>query len=170
MIRLLFLSAALLVAQCVVAFDSEAWNARQKSFVQQAEHLREAYSNYAQRATLPTRDLRVALEQFPDGRVKTLIEAKKAQFFAVENYIWGEGIILTQFNENGESKVRLHADAGLIDQHAAMCWVEGAVHIIYGKTTLDGKGAFYSYNDDYCKIFASAHIQSTDFTMKGLKL
>lgn len=152
------------------AFDSEAWEARKATVDAEAERLKAAYAHYVLKVDAPSFDLQVPIEQYANGSVKTLIQARRAQFFMPDNVIWGKGITLTQFDERGKKSLQLNAENGLIDRPSGSCWVDGRVRIIHGGTMLEGVNAYYSATSDYFKVISNARIASSDISLKGLKL
>lgn len=152
------------------AFDSAAWEARKATVDAEAERLKAAYAHYVLKVDAPSFDLRIPLEQYANGSVKTMIHAKRAQFFTSDNVIWGKEITLTQFDDHGKKSLELNAENALIDRPSGACWVNGRVQIIHGGTMLEGVNAYYSSTSDYFKIISNARIASTDISLKGLKL
>lgn len=165
------LTLAILALQSAAwAFDSEAWATRKTSVDAEAERLKAAYAHYVLKVDAPSFDLRIPLEQYADGSVKTMIQARRAQFFMPDNVIWGKGITITQFDERGKRSLQLNAENGLIDRPSGACWVDGRVRIIHGGTMLEGVNAYYSSTGDYFKVISNARIASSDISLKGLKL
>ena len=123
----------------------------------EALELRAAYSNCVANLTAPAEDLTVPIEHFPDGAVKATISAKRAQFFLDTGYVWGEGVIVKEFDRAGEVVSSIFA-------------AEGAAKATHGKTSVEGVGIYFSFSEEYVKLFSNVVIRSEDMKLKGIKL
>ena len=88
-----FASLALVIlALDLMAFDSADWLGKRELLTREAERLRAAYTNCVARLEAPADDVTVPVETFPDGSVKVVIHAKRAQYFADTGLVWAEGV------------------------------------------------------------------------------
>ena len=162
--------ALLFVAATASAFDSEAWLARRAQMAREALELRAAYSNCVARLTVPAEDLTVPVEHFPDGSVKVAIRAKRAQFFLDTGLVWGEGVIVREFDADGEVVSSLSASSCVVDRNRKSGWAEGAAKATHGKTTVEGVGIYFSFPEEFVKISSDVVIRSEEMKLKGVKL
>ena len=159
-----------LVAASAAAFDSSAWFARRAQMDREALELRAAYSNCVARLTAPAENLAVPIEHFPDGAVKATISAKRAQFFLDTGYVWGEGVVVKEFDRDGEVVSCLFAENCVVDRNRKCGWAEGAAKATHGRTTVEGTGIYFSFPEEFVKISANVVIRSEDMKLKGVKL
>ena len=162
--------ALVLVAASAAAFDSSAWFARRARMERAALELRAAYSNCVANLTAPAEDLTVPIEHFPDGAVKATISAKRAQFFLDTGYVWGEGVIVKEFDRAGEVVSSIFAESCVVDRGKKCGWAEGAAKATHGKTSVEGVGIYFSFSEEYVKLFSNVVIRSEDMKLKGVKL
>lgn len=160
----------LFVAATASAFDSEAWLARRAQMAREALELRAAYSNCVARLAAPAEDLAVPVEHFPDGAVKVLIRAKRAQFFLDTGHVWGEGVIVREFDPNGEVVSSLYAESCVVDRDRKCGWAEGAAKAVHGRTTVEGVGIYFSFSEEFVTISSNVVIRSEEMKLKGVKL
>ena len=93
-----FASLALVIlALDLMAFDSADWLGKRELLTREAERLRAAYTNCVARLEAPADDVTVPVETFPDGSVKVVIHAKRAQYFADTGLVWAEGVTVKRF-------------------------------------------------------------------------
>ena len=168
--KILPVLALLFVAATASAFDSEAWLARRARMAREALELRAAYSNCVARLTAPAEDLTVPIEHFPDGSVKVTISAKRAQFFLDTGHVWGEGVIVREFDADGEVASNIFAEHCIVDRDRKSGWAEGAAKATHGKTTVEGVGIYFSFPEEFVTIFSNVVIRSEDMKLKGVKL
>ena len=135
-----------------------------------AARLRESYVKCVEAMKTPAENVAVPFENWPDGSVKSSLTAEKAQFFMEDGLIWGEGVVVRQFDEKGSETANLEAENCVVDRNTRMGWVEGKAKLKYGKTTVDGEKIFFSLPDEYIKIYSNVEIHSSDLKMEGVKL
>ena len=155
-------AAALLAASCAYAFDVDAWHAKRALHLQEAERLRVAYTNCVARLQQTADNVTLPVETNPDGSVRFVVQARRAQFFLDEGLVWAENVVAKRFDEAGGLDTRIDARACVVDRHSKSGWAEGAVRVRHGKTTLTGRNAYFSSAESFVRISEAADIQSED--------
>ena len=162
---------SMLAASAALAFDSAGWLEKRELLTREAERLRAAYSNCLSRVKSPAEDVTVPVETFDDGSVKTVVAAKKAQFFLKEGLVWAEGVVIRKFKADGEQETLVEAASCVVDRATKSGWAEGAALVRHGGTTFRGEGVYFSSPEGYVRVFRNADIESDDFSSRGgLKL
>jgi len=77
-----------------LAFDSAEWLGKRELFAREAERMRGVYSNCVARLETPAENVTVPIETFPDGSVKVLVSAKRAQYFLESGLVWAEDVVI----------------------------------------------------------------------------
>lgn len=149
------------------AFDTTAWLTRRSMLEQEATRLAEAYTNFSARVENPSEHAVVPLETFPGGAIKLKIEARYAQFFTVEGFVWGKDVVIIKYDEDGEENARLEADSCLVDRATKSGWASGSACLIHGETRFDGEDLYFSSPESYTISFTSSKIHSTDLKFGG---
>lgn len=153
------------------AFDSEAWLGKRELLDREAERLAGVYTNCTAALQTPAENLVVPIENHPDGSVKATISAERAQFFIDAGYVWGEGVVLCEYEVGGTNvKARVTAERCVVDRATKSGWAEGRVRAEYGKTTVSGEGIYFSFAEEYVKILSAVKIESSDVKFEGVKL
>ncbi len=129
-----------------------------------------AYSNCVSRLDHPARGVVVPVESHPDGSVKVDAVVGEAQFFEKEGLVWCGDVTVREYGLKGEVRLELSAKSGVVDRATRSGWLEGCVSGSYGATTLAGRGVYFSFEEEYVKIFADVEITSTDIKFEGVKL
>ncbi len=155
----------------VHAFDSDAWFAKCAMFDREAERLQVAYTNCVANLQSPGEDLVIPIEQHPDGRAKVVISAKKAQFFLDTGFIWCSGVIVKELLPDGVTvKAYILAANCVIDRETRSGWTQGRARAKYGDFTVEGKGIYFSFEEEFIKITSHSSILAHDVKFKGVKL
>lgn len=152
------------------AFDSAAWLTKTEVFAREAERLRAERARVQKMVEEPAENVSVTLERHPDGSVKTALTAKEAQFFLDLGFVWGKGVVVSEYNPDGTRRGFIAAQDCLVDRETKSGWVEGRVHAVYDKTTLDGEQVYFSFDEEYARIFKEAQITSSGLKLKEVKL
>ena len=160
----------LLAATCAAGFDSEGWLGKRALLDREVERLRAAYTNCTASLQRPAEDLTVPIETYPDGSVKASITASRAQIVLEKGLVWGEGVVVRQFSEGGEVLVRAEAGHCVVDRKTKSGWAEGHAKVVYGGTTVEGDGIYFSFPEEFVKILSNVVISSSDLKLGGLKL
>ena len=164
---------AIVFALCagrLLAFDSAEWHEKRQLLDRECERLQLAYSNCLKRVTAPAENVTVPVESFPDGSVKASVRAAKAQIFLDSPYVWGQGVVLTEFRPDGSVQARIEAENCVIDRKLKCCWVEGRARATYGRTEVRGNGIYFSFAEEYIKIADAVEIRSEDLKVEGVRL
>lgn len=166
-----FLAPALVVASFgAYAFDSGEWLERRARMDDEAQAMREAYVKCAGALNSPAENVMVPFENWPDGSVKSSVTAERAQFLTEEGLVWGKGVIVSQFDEKGTETARLEASDCIVHRESKCGWVEGHAKAVYGKTVIEGDRIYFSFPEEYIKIYSNVEIWSADLKMEGVKL
>lgn len=155
-------SALTLIAVQLWAFDSDAWLGKREVFAREAERLQATYSNCVIRLDAPAENVTLPVETFSDGSVKTIIFAKKAQYFLKEGLVWAEGVKVSKFNEDKSVDIVIEAEHCLVDKNTKSGWAEGPAKVTQGKSVFKGTGIYFSSTDGYVKVFDDSDIDSKD--------
>ena len=151
--------AAALAAQ---AFDSAAWLEKRALLMREAERLHVAYSNCLARVQSPAEDVKIPLDTFADGSVKTMVSAKKAYLFSREGLVWAEGVEIRRFREDGTQESLVEAASCVVDRTTKSGWAEGPARVVQGKTSFRGEDVYFSSPEEYVRVFRNADLESDD--------
>ncbi len=151
-------------------FDVDGWFAHREARMADASRLRDAYARCVAALRNPAENVTVPVENYEDGSVKTVVHAERAQFFVDDAFVWGEGIEVKHFSALGDVVARLTAESCVIDRRAKCGWAEGRARVVYGGTSVEGDGIFFSIEDEYIIICAKTRIETKDLDFGGLKL
>lgn len=165
-----FAIVLILAPLCVHAFEPDAWLDRRARMDGEAQAMREAYARCAGNLTAPAEKVTVPFENWPDGSVKSSVTADRAQFVMEDGFIWGEGVTVRQFDEKGVETARLEADNCIVHRDTKCGWVEGHAKTVYGRTVIQGDKIYFSFPEEYIKIYSNVEIWSADLKMEGVKL
>ena len=161
-----FVSLFVTFAACeLMAFDSADWRGKRELFAREAERLTSAYSNCVARLKEPAENVTIPVETYPDGSVKTLVRADKAQYFFQEGLVWGEGVEVRRLGTNGVVEARIEAKSCVVDRNSRSGWAEGAAKVTQGKTVFSGRGVYFSAADSYVRVFENTSVESDDLKL-----
>lgn len=152
------------------AFDLSAWSAKRDLHVREAERLRAAYSNCLQRLEHPAEDVTVPVETNPDGSVRLVVQAKRAQFFLDTGLVWAENVVVKKLGNGGELETRIDARSCVVDRFTKSGWAEGAARVQHRKTSLSGSNVYFSSPESYVRVFDGADLQSEGARAEGVSL
>lgn len=151
------------------AFDSDEWLGKRELLTREAERLMAAYTNCVANLEVPAEDVTVPIEVFDDGSVKTVVFAKRAQYFLQSGLVWAEGVVIKKFKSEGTIDSVIEAEHCVIDRASKSGWAEGAAKVSHGKTVFTGKGVYFSSPESYVKVFENSHIDSRDLKFGGAR-
>ncbi len=155
----------------VYGFDSDSWLLKRAMFDREAERLQLAYSNCVAKLQSPAENVTVPIEHYPDGSIKASVTARKAQFFMDEGLVWCEGVCVRECEKDGlTERGRVEAEFCVIDRETRSGWAKGRTRAVYGKTTVEGDGVYFSFEEEFVKILSNVRITSTDLKFEGVKL
>lgn len=159
--RFLVWAAGVLAAgAAVAAFSSERWLA-ERADDSDMLRLRAAFAECAKKAVAPAENVSMVLEAYPDGTVKSRITAARATIFPDSSYVWAEQIRLEQFDATGTNRTaRLDAENCLVDRTTKTGWVDGNANMVYGDSTVKGRGIYFSLTREFIKIFSQSEIRT----------
>ena len=158
----LLLALAMLPA---LAFDSEKW-LKDRGDDSDMLRLRQAFEDCSKKIESPAENVAFPLETYANGTVKSRLKAKKAYMFVDSGFIWGEGICVEQYSQDGKKVMSsLTADNCVVDRNSKSGWVEGNAVMDWEGTVVKGRGIYFSFNREFIKIFSHTEIRT-----KALKL
>ena len=163
-------AAAVAAVFAAHAFDLSAWSAQRDLHVREAERLRAAYSNCLQRLEHPAEDVTVPVEMHPDGSVRLVVQAKRAQFFLDTGLVWAENVVVRKLGTDGTLDTRIDARSCVIDRFTKSGWAEGAARVQHGKTSFSGRDVYFSSPESYVRVYDGADLQTEDAKAKGVRL
>lgn len=165
-----FVTAWLLAGMAALgarAFDSAAWLEKRADLSNEVARLQAAYRQCVQALETPAEDVALPLETYPNGAVKTSVQAKRAQYFLQSGLVWAEGVVVRTFKPDGSPDLVLEAESGVIDRETKSAWAEGPARLTQGGTVFRGRGVYFSAPEGYVRVTQDADLQSTD--LKGLE-
>lgn len=153
------------------AFDSEKWHEKRQMLSHEAMRLKKAYRWAEKNATSPAQNVDIPLETHPNGSVKLVVSAKKAQIFITRDLIWAEDLQITQFKPDGKIESIVKAKKCVFDrnENARSGWVEGEAQIIHANTVFKGKNVYFSSIEEYVMAMDDSTVISSDHKMENLK-
>ena len=154
-------TACALVALAGMSFNSEQWLA-ERADDSDMMRLRVAYRDSVAKVESPAENVVFPLETFPDGSVKSRLTAARAQMFTDSEYIWGEDIRVEQYREAGSTNVwaSLKAENCIVDRKTKSGWVEGSATMVYGDSSVKGRGIYFALPREYIKILSNCEIRT----------
>lgn len=144
------------------AFSSAAWFEKRQRAEADAQRLRAAYADCTKKIDAPAEDVVFPLESFADGRVKSRVTLKRANFFPGTKFVWGEGVRAEQFREDGSLEVSVDAENCLVDFGTETGWVEGRATVASGDYLGQGRRVYISWRSKevFIKIFSESEIRA----------
>ena len=164
------IAICILAAGAADAFDSAEWLGKRELLLREAERLRAAYSNCLEKAKAPAEDVTIPVETFDDGSVKSVVAAKKAQFFQKDGMIWAEGVVITKFAQDGLREACVEADRCVVDRFTKSAWAEGRASFVQGGTKFGGDGVYFSSPESYVHVSADSSFETSDAGAGGVGL
>lgn len=168
------LCAIALAAAASTAFAAEfepaLWLEKRAALTDEAMRLKAAYEECQTKVKEPAQDITIPIENYPNGSVKASVYAAKAQFFATSPYVWGEGVKIRQYTEDGVCAAEIDAANCIVDRKSRSGWADGAAKVTYSKTFVEGADVYFSLAEEYVMILSHTTITSADIKFGGLKL
>ena len=152
------------------AFDSGKWLA-ERGDDSDMLRLRAAYEDCIKKIEVPAENVAFPLETYPNGVVKSRLRAKKAFMFVDTGFIWGEGIRVEQYKEDGKTiDAYLTADNCIVDRKSKSGWVAGNAHMDWDGTDIKGRGIYFSFDREFIKIFSRTEIRTKALNLDAGKV
>ncbi len=151
------------------AFDSEAWLEKREILSREAERLMSAYTNISAKVAEPAENVTVPVESFPDGAIKTVVQAKKAQYFLQEGFIWAENVVVKRFRSPGKLEFRIDARNCIIDRATKSGWVNGKAIIRHDGTVFYGDGVYFSSPEGFVSSWSDTRVEIRGMKTGSLK-
>ena len=164
------IAICILAAGAANAFDSAEWLGKRELLLREAERLRAAYSNCLSKVLTPAEDVTIPVETFEDGSVKSMVSAKKAQFFQRDGMIWAEGVVITKFAQDGSREACVEAERCRFDRFTKSGWAEGRASFVQGDMRFGGKGVYFSSPESYVHVSAESDFETSDAGTGGTGL
>lgn len=155
-LTLLFAGWALVAS---AAFSSAKW-LEERGDDSDVLRLRAAYADCVKKLEAPAENVLIPLETFANGQVKSRVTAQRAHLFPDTGFIWGEKIRVEQFKEDGSLFASLDAESCVVDRKTKSGWVEGAAKMVYGDSSVKGRGIYFSLEREFIKIFSQSEIRT----------
>ena len=162
MLKLHSLVLCLFAAFAAQAFDSAELLGKRQVLLREAERLRVAYSNCLSRVKSPAEDVTVPVETFPDGSVKTVVVARRAQFFVREGLVWAEGVVIRKLRQDGTQESRVEADSCVVDRSTKSGWAQGRALVMHGGTVFRGEDVYFSSPESFVHVGRNMEMESDD--------
>lgn len=160
---------AAFIALGASAFDSQAWLLKRDAIYSDAMKLKAVYEDCAAKVFEAAENISVPLESHKNGAIKSLVFAKKAQFFLESGLIWGEDVVVRELKNDGSEVARIDAKNCVVDRNSKSGWAQGHVKALYGKTMLEGDGVYMSFPREFIAVMDNAKIVSSEFEMGKAK-
>ena len=142
------------------AFSSAKW-LEERGDDSDVRRLRAAYADCVKKLETPAENVLIPLETFSNGQVKSRVTAGRAHMFPDTGLIWGEKVRVEQFKEDGSLYASLDAENCVVDRKTKTGWVEGAAKMVYGESSVRGRGIYFSLEREFIKIFSQSEIRTT---------
>ena len=149
----------LFTALTATAFSSATW-LEERGDDSDAMRLRAAYAERVKKLEAPAENVQIPLETFPNGQVKSRVTARRAHVFQDTGFVWGEKVRVEQFKEDGSLFASLDAESCVVDRKTKSGWVEGAAQMVYGDSSVKGRGIYFSLEREFIKIFSQSEIRT----------
>jgi hypothetical protein len=121
--------------------------------------LAERWASVKAAMQMPTENLSLPLDFYPDGRVKARLRAKKAQVF-LDGMIFAEGVEVDMLAADGRPDGKLIAEGCLFDRSAKHGYCDGRVSVEKDGDQLKGLGLYFSIDGQFIKIMAECEIRT----------
>lgn len=105
----------------------------------------------------PIEDLRVPLEYYPDGTLKTEVFARQA-IVKPDMTIAASGIVFRVFATNGAEDVTIRADDAECSRERQAGWSEKPVSVTQGDVELTGDGFAWNGREGTLRILRNARV------------
>lgn len=170
MIGLVLLASALTAGQLAVIGDPSAqeWMDKRERLEKDAERLQIAYTNCIARLTIPSEDMIIPIETFPDGSVKLVIEAKYANLFDNQTLVWARDVVVRKLDEDGNEKTRLEAVECLVDRFTKSGWAQGSGKVTQGTNVFSGRNFYFSSPESFVTSYEDSTMDAKEIKSGGL--
>lgn len=165
----IFTISLLAAAAQAAAFDSTTWLEKREILSREAERLMAAYTNISAKVTEPAENVTVPVESFPDGAIKTVVQARKAQYFLQEGFIWAENVVVKRFRSPGKLEFRIDARNCIIDRSTKSGWANGKAIIRHDGTVFYGDGIYFSSPEGFVTSWRDTRVEIRGIKTGSLK-
>ena len=171
MVKNAILFAAIIVAVGwnAFAFDASRWLEKREAVIDEALRLKTAYTNCLANLDQPATEVTVPIETHDDGSIKSIVYAKKAQYFLKAGLVWAEDVVAKKFDKDGTINTTIEAKNCVIDRIAKAGWAEGPAKVVHRDTVFTGEGVYFSSPEGYIRVFDQSEIVSKDLKFGGLR-
>lgn len=157
----------MVASAATTSFDAEAWLSKREILTREAERLRGAYSNCLARVDHPSENVKVPIETFPDGAIKSMLTASRVLLFLDLDFIWADHVVIEQLSEKGAKPAHLEAAFGVVDRQTKSGWAEGPARLEYETTTCTGEDVYFSSPEGFVSIYRDTRIVAKDLRLSG---
>ena len=145
-----------LILFAAVTFNQEEWLGKREMMSREAERLEKVYDWCAAHLSNPAEKVRVPVDTHPDGSIKTIVLADKAQMFIKESYVWAEGVTIGETDGKKRPVGGVKAEKCAVDRNTRSGWIEGPAEATRDGMVLTGENAYLSSLEEYVTIFSKA--------------
>lgn len=150
------------LSPCVWSFDLAAWQEKRGDLANEVGRLRAAYAECAAAKATPAEDVVLPVETFPDGSVKTSVQARFASYFMDSGLVWADGVVVRRFRADGSVEASIAASECVVDRLTKSVWADGDAKLVQGGTVCRGRGVYFSSPEGFVRITESADFETTD--------
>ena len=159
-----------LSAMSAFAFNSEKWLA-ERGDDSDMLRLQSAYDECEKKIDIPAENVMFPIETYPNGVPKSKLVAKKAFMFVDTGFIWGEGIRVERYRQDGKTvEAFLTADNCIVDRKTKSGWVKGNAHMDWNGVSIKGRGIYFSFDREFIKIFSQTEIRTKSIRLDSKKV
>jgi len=109
--------------------------------------------------TAPIENLSLPVDQYPDGRKRIVLLARRAQILS-KSLIFAESVRLEMLSPEGKSEGVVLAEDCLLDQSTKRGYCRGLVDVTKGTDHIKGRGMMFAADDKFIKILSEAEIRT----------
>ena len=106
----------------------------------------------------PMEDLRIPLEHYPSGELKTELFASRAEI-PPDGSIVAFGLVLKSFAETGELEMEIKADDCICDRVGQVASSSNHVSLTRGEIQVSGDGFSWQGGEEKLKILSNARVE-----------
>ena len=103
--------------------------------------------------------------------MRTVVAAKRAQFFLHEGLVWAEGVKIRKFRADGSQEALVEAERCVVDRSTKSGWAQGKALVVHGGTVFRGEDVYFSSPESFVHVGRNMEMESDDIASgKGLAL
>lgn len=113
----------------------------------------------------PVENLTLPAEYHPNGRVKVMLHAKRAQMISLD-VIFARGVHFDLYDEKGAPDGSMDMDDCLFNRKSGEGYCRGRVNLVYGSDKLKGVGLYFRVEPSLIRILAACEIRTARMPAK----